>query len=373
MRHLKSQVLLLTAFVFLFTLSTLSQSGRVPKQTPTPSLKDDDIERVDTEEVKLNVVAFNDNGDFFPGVKETDLVITENDVLHQPSSVRRTPANVLIILDTGGELRQVKNLDQTKRTAKAVVAALKPEDSIAIMQYGDSAEIVSELTTDREVIAHAIGKVKFGRLSVFAEALDLAAEFLQKNPLENKHIVLITDGTDSSRDQSAKRDAIQRLLTTEISVHVLSYTRMEVDDLAPRTKTVSNTPAPKAMPDEVAATLPNGVRDPSAVKIGRSINLDRTLLRRLKARKTDLEISEKQLESLAENTNGTAIIPESLDEMIEKTTFIAKLIDASYAVTYIPKIPISSGSRVAERKIEVTSKRAGLQVQARRKLFIDRR
>ena len=76
MRHLKSRVLLLTAFVFLFTLSASSQSGRLPKQTPTPSPKDDDIERIDTEEVKLNVVAFNDNGDFFPGVKETDLVIT---------------------------------------------------------------------------------------------------------------------------------------------------------------------------------------------------------------------------------------------------------------------------------------------------------
>lgn len=373
MRHPKSRVLLLIAFICLLTLSAASQSGRLPKQTPTPPPKDDDVERVETEEVKLNVVAFNDKGDFFPGVKETDLVITENDILHQPSSVRRIPANVLIILDTGGELRQVKNLDQTRRTAKAVVAALKPDDSIAIMQYADSAEIVSELTTDREIVADAISKLKFGRLSVFAEALDLAAEYLQKKPLENKHIVLITDGTDSSRDQTAKRDAIQRLLTTEISVHVLSYTQMEVADLAPRTKGVTNTQPPKAMPDEVAATLPNGARDVATTPKAKTINLDRTLLRRLKARKTDLEVSERQLESLAENTNGTAIIPESLDEMIDKTAQIAKLIDASYAVTYIPKVPIASGNRIAERKIEVTSKRPGLQVVARRRLFIDRR
>lgn len=344
----------------------------MPQVKPTPPQKDDDVERVDTEEVKLNVIAFNDNGDFFAGVKESDLVITENDILHQPSSVRRIPANVLIILDTGGELRQVKNLDQTKRTARAVVAALKPDDSIAIMQYGDSAEIVADLTTDREAISHAIGKVKFGRLSVFAEALDLAADFLQKNPLENKHIVLITDGTDSARDQSAKRDAIQHLLTTEISVHVLSYTRMEIDDIAPRTKGVSNTPPPKAMPDEVAATLPNGVRDVATAPKAKTINLDRTLLRKLKARKTDLEVSERQLESLAENTNGTAVIPETLDEMIDKTAHVAKLIDASYAVTYIPKVPIASGNRVSERKIEVTSKRPGLHVVARRRLFIDR-
>ncbi|HKP68078.1 MAG TPA: VWA domain-containing protein [Pyrinomonadaceae bacterium] len=345
----------------------------MPKQTPTPAPKDDDVERVDTEEVKLNVVAFDENGDFFPGVKETDLVITENDILHQPSSVRRIPANVLIILDTGGEMRQVKSLDQTKRIARAVVSSLKPDDAIAIMEYSDSAVITSDLTTDREATAQAIAKTKFGRLSAFAEALDLAADYLQKNPLENKHIVLITDGTDSRRDQSAKRDAIQRLLTTEISVHVLSYTRMEVADIAPRTKGISNTPPPKAMPDEVAATLPNGVRDNATAQRSKTINLDRTLLQKLKTRKTDLELSEKQLESLAENTNGTSVIPETLDEMVDKTAFIAKLIDASYAVTYIPKVPIASGGKIGERKIEVTSKRPGLQVIARRRLFIDRR
>ena len=136
---------------------------------------------------------------------------------------------------------------------------------------------------------------------------------------------------------------------------------------------MSNTPPPKAMPDEIAATLPNGVRDTATAPKAKTINLDRTLLRKLKARKTDLEISERQLESLAENTNGTAVVPERLDEMIEKTAFVAKMIDASYAVTYIPKVPIASGSRLAERKIEVTSKRPGLQVQARRKLFIDSR
>jgi len=373
MRHPKFRVLLLTAFVLSVALSVSAQSGRLPKQTPTPQPKDDDVERVETEEVKLNVVAFDENGDFFPGVKEGDLVITENDILHQPSSVRRIPANVLIILDTGGEMRSVKNLDQTKRTAKAVVAALKADDSIAIMQYGDSAEIVSELTTDREVTAHAIAKANFGRLSAFAEALDLAVEYMQRNPLENKHIVLITDGTDSSRDPTAKRGAIQHLLTTEISVHVLSYTRMEISDIAPRTKGISNTPPKPALPDEVIATLPNGVRDQASAPKAKTINLDRTLLQKLKTRKADLETSEKQLETLAENTNGTSVIPESLDEMIDKTAFIAKLIDASYAVTYIPKVPIASGNKIAERKIEVTSKRPGLQVIARRRLFIDQR
>ena len=342
-----------------------AQSGRVaPKPTPP---RDPDAVRVETEEIKLNVTAFGSDGAFVPDVKEGDLVITENNILHQPSSIRRIPANVLIVMDTGGEMRQVKSLDQTRKTARAIVAALKPEDSIAVLQYGDKPEIVVEWTNDKEQISKAIGRTKFGRRSTFVDALNLATDFLIKNPLENKHLVLITDGTDGDGNETGKRDAFRRLVATEISVHVLSYTRMESEDIKPRTKIFTNSPPPKAMPDEVAAGLPNGVRDVATAPKLKTINLDRTLLKKIRARKADLENSEKQLESLAENTNGTAVIPESLDEMVEKTALVAKMIDASYVLTYTPKVPLSEGG---ERAIEVTSKRPGLEVQARRKLVI---
>lgn len=363
-------ILCYSVLLFVFSSFSSAQSRRVPPPTPTPTPREGDTERVDTEEIKLNVTAFSENGDFVTDVKESDLVITENNILHQPSSVRRVPANVLIVMDTGGEMRQVKSLDQTRRTARAIVGALKPEDSIAILQYGDKAEIVAEWTSDKEQISRAIGRTKFGRRSVFVEALNLATDFLLKNPLENKHLVLITDGTDSGGNQAGKREAFQRLLSTEISVHVLSYTRMEAEDIAPRTKVISNSPPPKAMPDEIAAQLPNGVRDVATAPKAKTINLDRTLLRKLRARKTDLENSEKQLDLLAENTNGTSVVPESLDEMVEKTALVAKMIDASYVLTYTPKVPIAETGAPAERNIEVTSKRPGLQVQARRKLVI---
>ncbi|MEP7148071.1 MAG: VWA domain-containing protein [Acidobacteriota bacterium] len=372
MRHFDLTVFaLFFAIFFVFASIAPAQSRRVPPATPTPTPREDDAERVITEEIKLNVVAFDDNGAFVGDVKASDLVVTENNILHQPTSVRRIPANVLIVMDTGGELRQVKSLDQTRRTARAVLAALDPKDSVAVIQYADAAEIVAEWTTDKSEISRAIGRTKFGRRSVFVDALGLATEFLLKNPLENKHLVLITDGTDSNSNEARKRDAIRRLLSTEISVHVLSYTRMESQDITPRTKMITNSPPPKAMPDEVAAQLPNGVRDVATAPKMKTINLDRTLLRKLKARKADLENSEKQLDSLAENTNGTSVMPESLDEMIEKTALVAKMIDASYVLTYIPKIPLAETGSAAERNIQVTSKRPGLLVQARRKLLVN--
>ena len=234
MLFLPSKNLVLAAFLAIsFSVSVTAQSGRVqPATTPTP--RDDDTVRVVTEEIKLNVLAFDENGNFFRDVTGRDLVITENNILHQPASVRRLPANVLIVMDTGGELRAVKNLDQTRKTAFAVVDSLRSDDAVAIMQYADKPEIVGEWTNDKSQAVAAIKRTNFGRRSAFVDALKLATDFMLRNPLENKHLVLITDGTDSLGRSSQKFDAYQRLLGTDISVHVISYTSMETADITPR-------------------------------------------------------------------------------------------------------------------------------------------
>lgn len=359
----------LVCFAILsFAFSVYAQSGRV-QQTPTPP-PDEDTVRVSTEEIKLNVLAFDEKGEFFRDVTANDLVITENNILHQPASVRRLPANVLIVMDTGGELRSVKSLDKTRSVARGLVEGLRSGDSVAVLQYSDKAEIVAGWTSDKNQMLAAIKRTKFGRRSAFVDALRLAADFLQKDSLQNKHLVLITDGTDSRVKSSAKFEALQRLLATDISVHVLSYASMEAADIEPRTKGVTNSPPPKAMPDEVAAQLPNGARDAATAPKFKTINLDRTLIRKLKARKADLEISRQQLEKLSENTNGEFILPDSVDEMVEKSALVAHMIDSTYVVTYVPKIPVVETRGIAERNIEVTSKRPGLVVQARRKLVI---
>jgi VWFA-related protein len=356
---------------FSLAINFYAQSARpIPRPTPPNA---DDTENVFTEEIKLNVLAFDDNGKFASDVKKEDLVITENNILHQASSVRRIPANVLIVIDTGGEMRQIKSINQTRETAKNLVKALKTGDSVAVLQYHDRAEIIAEWTNDKAAVLDVIDKkTNFGKRSVFVDALNLATDFLQKNPLDNKHLVLITDGTDSIATETEKAAAMRKLLSTDINVHIISYTKMETIDIEPRTKGISKTPPPSAMPPEIAATLPNGVRDiATAPKIGPTINLDRAMLKKMRERKQDLVTSENALSALAENTNGEFILPETKEEMLEKSPLVARIIDSSYVVTYVPKRALSEARTSEVRNIEVSSKRAGLQVQARRKLIVN--
>ena len=338
-------------------------------QTPTPTPQNDDddgVETIFTEEVKLNVSAFDENGKFFSGVTKDDLVIMEDGRLHQPTSVRRIPANVLIVLDTGGEMRSAKNINQTRKTAVSLVNSLKPEDSVALLQYNDKAEIISEWTTEKNETLDALKKqLNFGKRSMFLEALETASEFLQKNPFENKHLVLISDGTDSFDRQKEIQAAMRNLLATNISVHIMSYTQLEQESVQQRKKTVSK--------GRKTPELPEGAGPPTQGRTKTypiaTINLDREMIRSINKRGDDLKQSQENLAKLSKDTNGQFVLPETTEEMAEKTGLIAQMIDSSYVVTYTPKRPLKDAPKNEIREVVVTSKRAGLDVVAKRKVI----
>jgi hypothetical protein len=368
MKRARTKIFLLLTVVCLSLANfAAAQSGKLtPRPTPAPG--DDDAEKIFTEEIKMNVSAFDPTGAFFSGVKKEDLVINEDGVLHQATSLRRIPATVLIVLDTGGEERQAKDYRKTREAAKALVGNLQPDDMIAVMEYNDSVKILAEWTNDKNQILMTLNKgLGLGKRSRFVEALELAVKFFDKSNLENRHLVLITDGLDSTSDDGARRAAIRNLQATDINVHIMSYTKMEQGVVQQRIKSVRGGGTQrKELPP--GADIP--VQGQTKTYPVATINLDRAMMRKIRERGENLTRSERALTELSENTNGLLILPESRDEMIEKTEFLARSIDANYVVTYIPKRALTEVRAVEERHIEVTSRRPGLEVLAKRKLIV---
>jgi hypothetical protein len=354
------------ALAMLSAIASTAQSGRT---TPRPRPSDDDTERVATEEIKINVAAFDRSGKFYSGVKPEDLVISEDGVLHQAASVRKIPASVLIVLDTGGEDRQAKDYKTTKETAKALVSALLPDDTIGVIEYNDDARVVVEWTNNRDLVKSEIDKkLTIGRRSQFVKALGLATEFFEKSNLENRHLVLVTDGLDSQSDDSNRAAAIKALLSTDVNVHIFSYTKMEQMIVSQRIRSVQGGGTKRT-------ELPAGAEAPGQGRTQTSpimtVNLDRAMIRKIRERRENLEKSEKALTDLAKNTNGVLYLPDSRSEMIEKAFDLASSIDANYVVTYVPKRPLADVRIVEERIIEITSRRQGLDVLATRKLVVE--
>ena len=79
----------------------------------------------------------------------------------------------------------------------------------------------------------------------------------------------------------------------------------------------------------------------------------------MKKRAVELQKGESFLLTLAENTSGMFILPETADEMELKAANIAKIIDSNYVVTYTPKRPLSESLAGEERIIEVSSRKPG--------------
>ncbi len=358
---------------FCFAFFASAQSKYQPPPTPLPTATpapQDDTERVFSEEVKLNVNAFDPDGKFVADVKKEDLVILEDGRIHQASSIRRIPANVLIVMDTGGEMRAAKSLSQTRATARRLIESLQAQDSVAIMQYNDRAEIVAEWTDKETALKLLNSKANFGKRSMLYGALGAAVKFIRKTAPDNRHLVLISDGTDSVNNQTEKDAAMRNLLTTDINVHVISYTQMELTDIAPRAKGISKTPPPKALPDEVAATMPPGIQDMNRATRIITINTDKEFLKKMRERKKALEDAEKYLSELAADTNGEFILPADAEEMLQKTALVASFIDSSYVITYEPKRAFKESKAGDVRDITVSSRRRDLLIEARRKLIV---
>lgn len=359
---------LLSILVILFSYTICASA-----QTPTPTPKDDDTEKIFTEEIKLNVLAFDASGRFASGINKEDLVISEDGRLHQPTSLRRIPANVLIVLDVGNEISFGKRRKITSDTAIALVNSLQAEDSIAVMQYGDKVEFLAEWTQDRAFLNKILDEknLGFGKRSVFNQALDTAVKFFQKTPLENRHLILITDGIDTFNDQKVKDSAMKNLLSSDINVHVISYTVLQKNELEPKKSILQKgETTPRRLPDEVIMTMPQAQQQILRLPRLISVNTDRAMIKRRKADAAKLKTSEAFLTTLAEDTNGEIFLPETKDEMKEKTSTLAKNIDSQYVATYTPKKPLSEAIDGEVRNIIITSRRVDIQIQGKRKFVV---
>lgn len=111
-------------FIIIFTFSVFAQ-------TPTPP---DEPIKVLTEEVHLNVTAQTDYGRIVPNLKIDDLLIVEEGTPQTITSIKQIPANVLLMLDTGGNLTFAKNKAMTGITTKVIAKYLSPNATWYLQQ-----------------------------------------------------------------------------------------------------------------------------------------------------------------------------------------------------------------------------------------------
>lgn len=345
--------------------------------------------RVFTEEVRLPVVAYDLNGHFDPTLQLEEVLVLEDGVPQQIRSIRRTPASVLLVLDTGGEMNPAMRISTTRLLALNLVSSLREGDAISVIQFSKTADVLQDWTTDAEQAGYMIRrKLSSGRGSHLAAAITKAAEQLQNQPFGNRHIVIVTDGVDlpgrtdykeamqELSDESLKKkraelsEAIKQLNAAQATVHVISYTalgRKVASDNDKNDRVVSTSTQPGDINMSTVGidpTLPPGTsRSPS---VGFGIRFDPQMRRLKKAYEKAMKRSEQQLGSLADEMGGRIWLPTTPEQMAAEGAEVARDIGSQYVITYTPKRPLAQAQPGEYRRLEVAPRRVGLRLRSRR-------
>ncbi len=395
--------LMLVAFMLLFIAVSNptaqdNKSASVPapaaRPTPTPSDEQEPV-KVFTEEVRLPVSAQDGLGNFDPTLDEDDLIVFEDGVQQEIKSVQRIPASVLFLLGTGGEMNPVMRVGTTRDTALNLISSLHAGDQMAALQFGARVEVLQAWTEDEKDLMHALKtKLHSTKGTHLADAISAAAAYFINQPFGNRHLVLITDGVEMPSGQTGYEEAmkvltagdtkskaemdaaIKRLLATQASLHVISYTEFARLAFKGKVKKYKGSNAP---PGSVLSsgiqnagidpTLPPTMNRGSGISTssgGVGINFDPQMRRLRKAYEKAMKKSEQQLASLADETGARILKPESAEEMIARGAEVARDIGSQYVVTYVPKRPLAEARPGEYRRLQVASRRSGVTVRSRR-------
>jgi VWFA-related protein len=278
---------------------------------------------------------------------------------------------VLLVLDTGGELSGLGELSKRTSTSRAVavrlVSRLPQGDRVAVLQSANDAQLIQTWSHDTDEIVRALKTKLFpGKRSRLFSAMTVAARLLAAQPEGSRHLVLITDGVETPGGKVRLEEALNQLAASRATVHVISYTtfvREKSDKQVPKLA-VGQVPTSS---DPITAndpTLPPGTtRNPS---FGVGIRFDPAMRRQRRAYEAETRKSEKWLTALAEESGGRIFLPKSSDQMIAEGEEVAREIGAEYVVTYRPTRPLSAARPGEYRRLEVASRRVGLNLRSRR-------
>ena len=266
-QKLKTRAALLLVLTFAFCLSPFNfrasgQAGRrlpgstekktaqqpaeaKPAETPAPTKPsevetasdDEDVDdgetvTVDTNLVKLPVIANDRGGHYVPDLKAEDFTVSEDGAEQKVSffATVTEPFSVVLMIDTSASTT-VEKLRQVQDAAVAFTDQLRPGDRVKVISFDDELRDLSDFTGDRAKLAAAIRATRPGKGTRLYDAFDSAYRALRRVK-GRKAVVMLTDGLDYHSAQRTYDDNRRAVEESDIVVYPVRFdTRAETEQL----------------------------------------------------------------------------------------------------------------------------------------------
>jgi VWFA-related protein len=173
----------------------------IATELDTPAVDEDDIIRVDTNLVSLNVSVFSNRVRSFDGMLEkNDFKVLENGREESIAYFATTdvPFDLVLLIDLSGSTADKRDL--IRKSTLRFIAAARPADRLAIVTFADSTEVVCPLTADRAKLTEGANQIQgFGGTRLWDALKFTLDQVVGPRTLERRRaIVLMSDGVDNA-------------------------------------------------------------------------------------------------------------------------------------------------------------------------------
>jgi VWFA-related protein len=182
-------------------------------------LKPDGTIKVDTSLVLVDgIVVSKKTNAIVHDLRREDFTILENGKHQQITHFSREelPLSVTLLVDVSGSVRPI--IEEIGKAALNALAQLKPTDRVAMMIFANKTKLITELTTDRDLIAKQLKHVwndtdEVGSGTLIPLGVLEAARYLREKTVagERRAIVLITDDEDFRSSTTPREDVLKEL------------------------------------------------------------------------------------------------------------------------------------------------------------------
>jgi Ca-activated chloride channel homolog len=183
---------------------------------------DETIIRVDVNLVLVDATVKTKAGQIMADLKKDDFELREDGVAQKIDLFSRDelPLNVALVLDLSDSIGPF--LGPLRNAASAALAALKPEDEVALFTFSTEAELRVPFTNDKTKIAEQINAFRVGGATNINDGIFVAAKYLLNTPPKGRRvIILISDDVGTDAGGQGTRDIVTEAIASDAVLYNL--------------------------------------------------------------------------------------------------------------------------------------------------------
>ncbi|MCA1616644.1 MAG: VWA domain-containing protein [Acidobacteria bacterium] len=188
----------------LLALALLLAAALCAHGSSARSQDDDEIIKVETDLVLLNVTATRSGGEYVHGLKRADFKVLEDGREQEITNFSReeTPFAVALLLDTSGSMEGRVSL--ARSAVIRFLDGLRGEDNAGVYSFNSKVELVQDFSNSRDLMPKAFELGAEGWTALNDAVLRAAAD-LSKRPERRRALLVLSDGADTRSSASADK------------------------------------------------------------------------------------------------------------------------------------------------------------------------